>query len=121
MKIRICLILCILTLFVISPAIANGIIQEGFCSLYLGRNGPLTAFVYHNKELKKDGVLLEYHQDDQANIERLRWYSGDIPVGESKFYFSNKGLRKVILYKEGKIVSVKQYDIDGKLILEKYF
>jgi antitoxin component YwqK of YwqJK toxin-antitoxin module len=106
---------------IISPAIAQGTIQEGFCSVYIGRNGPLTAFVYHNKELKKDGVLLEYHQDEQGNIERLRWYDSDVLAGKSKFYFSNKGLRKVVLYKEGRIVSVKEYDIEGKLILEEYF
>jgi len=119
---RICALAVILTLSICVPALARGQILDG---LYLTHNaGTFLEFMEHDKDLKRDGVVMHY--DDDGDVTHLMAYRnghlhGDcvgyydngriayrasfrygLRHGVTRYYFKDGTLRAVLTYRHGR-------------------
>ena len=107
----------IMMIFLCPEAHSYGAIQDGLYLIYTGRHGNLTTLAYY-KELERNGAVFEYYNDEKNNIKEHTWYKDGVPNGPAKFYYGSGVLKQVLDYKEGKVLSVKNFDQDGHSILE---
>jgi len=111
------LIVCFLVMGT-TTAYASGTIEDGLYRFYVGQKGPLMSLSYY-RDLKQDGCLFEYY--DNGDIQQQSWFKAGKLNGATKFFYKNGQLKKLVMFDEGRVVSVKLYDQQGSLIVEKTF
>ena len=109
--------LIIVMTFLCPEAYSYGVIQDGLYLIDTGRSGNLTTLAYY-KELERNGIVFEYYNDEKNNIKEHAWYKDGVLNGPSKFYYDSGMLKQVLDYKEGKMLSIKNFDKDGHSVLE---
>tara|TARA_B100001758_G_scaffold114876_1_gene98395 strand:+ start:318 stop:1589 length:1272 start_codon:yes stop_codon:yes gene_type:complete len=81
-----------------------------------------TKKTYYNGKLH--GTYFSYRSDRRVRLESKGNYKHGVKDGDFEFYFANGQLRHVINYKNGKLISEKYFDKNGKEVkydnLKKY-
>ena len=67
---------------------------------------------------KKNGVFKQFFEN--GKIQLLRTYKDDVLDGKSREYYPNGKLKEELVYEQGKVIHLRIYNEQGKLILSKY-
>ncbi len=67
---------------------------------------------------KLNGIFRQFYENGKLQLQRE--YKDDVLDGKSIEYYPNGKIKEEIAYRQGKILHIKLYDKNGKLILSRY-
>lgn len=67
---------------------------------------------------KKNGLFKQFFEN--GKLQLLRTYKDDVLDGKSLEYYPNGKLKEELVYEQGKVIHLRLYNEQGKLMLSKY-